>query len=67
MVADLPAALLRVEDRCLPLESARAQVPYGQPGAINHLLISNAEPYPGRSTVLLLREAIRLRRSNRTS
>src|SRR5215469_968398 len=58
VVADLPAALRRVEDHCLPLESARAQVAYGQPSAINHLLILNAEPCPRRSTVLLLREAI---------
>ena len=58
VVPDLPAALRRVEDHCLPLESARAQKAYGQPSAINHLLILNAEPYPGRSTVLLLREAI---------
>jgi hypothetical protein len=58
VVPDLPAALRRVEDHCLPLESARAQKAYGQPSAINHLLIVNAEPYPGRSTVLLLREAI---------
>jgi hypothetical protein len=28
------------------------------PSAINRLLILNAEPYPGRGTVLLLREAI---------
>jgi hypothetical protein len=27
-------------------------------GAINRLLILNAEPHPGRGTVLLLREAI---------
>jgi transposase len=58
VVPDLPAALRRVEDHCLPLETARAQAAYGQPSAINHLLILNAEPYPGRSTVLLLREAI---------
>jgi hypothetical protein len=58
MVPDLPAALRRVEEHCLPLESARAQVAYGQPSAINHLLILNAEPQPGRSTVLLLRQPI---------
>jgi LUD domain len=58
VVPDLSTALRRVEDHCLPLESARAQVAYGQPSAINNLLILNAEPYPGRSTVLLLREAI---------
>jgi hypothetical protein len=58
VVPDLPAALRRVEDHCLPLESARAQAVYGQPSAVNRLLILNAELYPGRGTVLLLREAI---------
>ena len=58
VVPDLPTALRRVEDHSLPLESARAQVAYGQPSAINRLLILNAEPHPGRGTVLLLREAI---------
>ena len=58
LVPDLPAALRRVEEHCLPLESARAQAAYGYPSAVNRLLILNAEPYPGRGTVLLLREAI---------
>jgi LUD domain len=58
VVPDLPAALRRVEDHCLPLESARAQAIYGQPSAINRLLILNADLQPGRGTVLLLREAI---------
>ena len=58
VVPDLPAALRRAEDHCLPLESARTQELYGWPSAINRLLILNAEPRPGRGTVLLLREAI---------
>ena len=58
VVPDLPAALRRVEDHCLPLESARSQAAYGWPSAINRLLILNAEFHPGRGTVLLLREAI---------
>ena len=58
VVPDLSTALRRVEDHALPLESARAQVAYGQPSAINRLLILNAEHQPGRGTVLLLREAI---------
>ena len=58
IVPDLPAALRRVENHCLPLESARAQKAYGSPSAINRLLILNAEPRPGRGTILLLREAI---------
>jgi L-lactate utilization protein LutC len=58
VVPDLDTALRRVEDHSLPLESARTQAAYGWPSAVNRLLILNAEPYPGRSTVLLLREAI---------
>jgi hypothetical protein len=58
VVPDLSTALRRVDDHCLPLESARAQKAYGQPSAINRLLILNAEPQPGRGTVMMLREAI---------
>jgi hypothetical protein len=58
VVPDLTIALRRVEDHCLPLESARTQALHGWPSAVNRLLILNAEPYPGRGTVLLLREAI---------
>ena len=58
VVPDLPAALRRVEDHALPPENARAQAAYGQPSAINRLLILNAEPHPGRGTVLLLRQPI---------
>jgi L-lactate utilization protein LutC len=58
VVPDLSTALRRIEDHCLPLESERAMKVYGQPSAINRVLILNAEPYPGRGTVLLLREAI---------
>jgi ketosteroid isomerase-like protein len=58
VVPDLGTALRRVEEHALPLESARAQAAYGQPSAVNRLLVLNAEPRPGRGTVLLLREAI---------
>jgi hypothetical protein len=58
VVPDLSTALRRVEDHALPLETARAQAAYGQPSAVNRLLILNAEPHAGRGTVLLLREAI---------
>ncbi|WP_329448885.1 lactate utilization protein (plasmid) [Streptomyces sp. NBC_01426] len=58
VVPDLSTALRRVEDHCLPLESARAQEAYGRPSAVNRLLILYAEHQPGRGTVLLLREAI---------
>ena len=58
VVPDLATALRRVEDHCLPLENDRAMKVYGGPSAINRVLILNAEPHPGRGTVLLLREAI---------
>ena len=58
VVPDLSTALRRVEDHCLPLESIRTQEAYGWPSAVSRLLVLNLEPYPGRGTVLLLREAI---------
>src|SRR3954464_15128516 len=58
VVPDLSTALRRVEEHALPLESARARVAYGQPSAVNRLLVLNAEVQPGRGTVLLLRGAI---------
>lgn len=58
VVPDLDTALRRVQEHALPLESARAQAVYGMPSAVNRLLVLNAEPRPGRGTVLLLREAI---------
>jgi hypothetical protein len=58
VVPDLTAALRRVEEHCLPLENERAMRVYGRPSAMNRVLILNAEPEPGRGTVLLLREAI---------
>ena len=58
VVPDLSTALRRIEDHCLPLENERAMEAYGQPSALNRLLVLNAEPHPGRGTVLLLREAI---------
>ena len=58
IVPDLNTALRRVQEHALPLENARAQALYGMPSAINRLLILNADPRPGRGTVLLIREAI---------
>ncbi len=58
VVPDLATALRRIEDHCLPLENDRAMKVYGGPSAVNRVLILNAEPHPGRGTVLLLREAI---------
>ncbi|GAB3439693.1 LUD domain-containing protein [Actinophytocola sediminis] len=58
VVPDLETALRRVDEHALPLETERARAAYGQPSAVNRLLVLNAEHLPGRATVLLLREAI---------
>jgi hypothetical protein len=58
VVPDLDAALRRIEEYVLPLESVRTQQVYGRPSAVNRLLVLNAEPRPGRATVLLLRDKI---------
>lgn len=58
IVPNLQLAMRRVEEHCLPLESERAMAVYGSPSAISRLLIMNLEPFPGRATILLLREAI---------
>ncbi|GCE01996.1 LUD domain-containing protein [Embleya hyalina] len=58
VVPDLSTAMHRLEEHALPLENERARKVYGVPSAINRLLVMHAEPYPGRVTVLLLREAI---------
>ncbi|MER7175051.1 LUD domain-containing protein [Streptomyces mesophilus] len=58
VVPDLSTALRRIEEHCLPLENERALEAYGVPSASNKLLILNAEPHPGRATVLLVREPL---------
>lgn len=58
VVPDLETAFRRVNEHCLALESVRTMAAYGVPSAVNRLLVLNGEPYPGRTTVLLLREAI---------
>jgi hypothetical protein len=58
VVPDLDTALRRIETYAFPLEDARARAVYGKPSAINEVLIVNAEPVPGRTWVLLLRQAI---------
>jgi ketosteroid isomerase-like protein len=58
VVPTLEDALRRVSEHVLPLESERTQKAYGSPSAVNRLLVLNAEPRPGRATVLLLREPI---------
>ncbi|MFD5462086.1 LUD domain-containing protein [Kitasatospora sp. NPDC127059] len=58
VVPDLPTALRRLEEYVLPLEDTRSRAAYGQPSAVNQLLVLNAPTRFSRGVVLLLREAV---------
>ncbi|MEU9043169.1 MULTISPECIES: nuclear transport factor 2 family protein [unclassified Kitasatospora] len=58
VVPDLPTALRRVEEHALPLETVRSEAAYGQPSAVNQLLVLTAPARMTPGTVLLLREAV---------
>ena len=55
LVRTLEDGLRRIREHSLPLESERTQRVYGQPSAINKLLIVNGEAYPGRITIVLVK------------
>ncbi|GHO64251.1 hypothetical protein KSC_031430 [Ktedonobacter sp. SOSP1-52] len=58
LVPTLEDGLRRIRERCLPLESERSQQVYGQPSAINKLLIINAEHEAGRLTIVLVKQQL---------
>jgi hypothetical protein len=58
VVPDLDTALRRIETYAYPLEDRRARAAYGSPSAIREVLIVNGDYLPGRTRVLLLRQAI---------
>lgn len=58
LVRTLSDGLRRIREYCLPLESERAQQAYGQTSAINKLLIIDAEAYPGRITIVLVKQQL---------
>lgn len=58
IVPSLKEAMQRLEEYVLPLESDRAHKAYGVPGSsINKLLIVNKE-FPGRVTVIIVKEKL---------
>jgi len=57
IVPDLATAYRRLEEYSFPMEDARAQQAYGVHSAINKMLVINGE-FPGRITVILVREAV---------
>ncbi len=56
IVPDFDAALRRVYDYLLPIESERMQALMGRDSAVRKLLVLNAD-FPGRTTVVILAEA----------
>lgn len=58
LVRTLSDGLRRIREYSLPLESERAQQAYGQTSAINKLLIIDAEAYPGRITIVLVKQQL---------
>jgi hypothetical protein len=57
IVPDLAAAFRRIEEFAFPLEDARSWKAYGEPSAINQVLIVNGEEEP-RITAILVRQAV---------
>ena len=55
LVRTLDDGLRRIREYCHPLEDARTRVAYGQPSAVNKILIVNGE-VPGRITIVLVKQ-----------
>jgi hypothetical protein len=59
IVTDLDAAMKRLYDYVLPLESERAHKAYGVPGSsVNKMLVINQEPVADRITVIMVKEQL---------
>ena len=55
---DLEAAFRRIRLHCSPLEDERARRVCGQPSSISKALVVESERCPGRSSVILVLEAV---------
>lgn len=58
LVRTLDEGFRRIREHSLPLESERTLAAYGQPSAINKLLIINGEATPGRITIVLVKRLL---------
>lgn len=56
LVRTLEDGFRRIQEYSFPLESKRTQQVYGQASAINKILIVNGEAYPGRITIVLIKQ-----------
>ncbi len=57
-VADLPAALKRIDDVAFPYELAQVRARMGVDTILAKILVIEAEWQPGRTTVVLVREPV---------
>ena len=55
LVSTLEEGLRRIREYCYPLEDQRTRQAYGQPSAVNKILIVNGEQ-PGRITIILVKQ-----------
>jgi acyl-CoA hydrolase len=58
IVKDLDEALRRLYEYALPLESERLRAAIGVDSYVSKILISNRDPRPGRTTAIVVREAL---------
>lgn len=58
LVRTLEDGQRRIQEYCYPLEDVRAHRVYGQPSAINKLLIVQGEHMPGRITMVLVKQSL---------
>jgi len=58
IVPDFSSGLRRLYEYCFPLEDQRARAAYGVPSGVNHVLVINKTPVPGRITVILVNETL---------
>ena len=58
LVGDFDDAMRRVEQYSYPLEDARLQETMGRPSSLAKILIVNRELFPGRTTIVIVRESI---------
>jgi acyl-CoA hydrolase len=58
VVKDLDAAMLRIYEHALGLESERLRATMGIDSYVSAILITNRDPRPGRTTAILVREAL---------
>ena len=56
LVLTLDEGFRRIREYSYPLEDVRTHQVYGQPSAINKLLIVNGEVLPGRITIVLVKQ-----------